>query len=138
MVTLLCIGSNSSQASKASTAPSSAPTTESGGESAAESVTDGVDAAPQLSPSEPPSDALPPCVSELSQVFKYTFSKLLKGVSDDTTCAVRVLHVSGRAPAPALVRQALEKFPNVVTTLVPVCRLTEPRTVLSICAIRQQ
>lgn len=76
---------------------------------------------------------------ELGEVFRYALSKLHKGVDPGTTCAVRVLHVSGsKAPAPTEVRKALEEFPNVVTTLVPVCRLTDSRTVLSICAVRHQ
>ncbi|KAE8738160.1 hypothetical protein FOCC_FOCC016358 [Frankliniella occidentalis] len=76
---------------------------------------------------------------ELGEVFRYTLSKLHKGVDPSTTCAVRVLHVSGsKAPPPTEVRKALEEFPNVVTTLVPVCRLTDSRTVLSICAVRHQ
>lgn len=76
---------------------------------------------------------------ELGEVFRYTLSKLHKGVDPSTTCAVRVLHVSGsNAPPPTDVRKALEEFPNVVTTLVPVCRLTDARTVLSICAVRHQ
>lgn len=76
---------------------------------------------------------------ELGEVFRYALSKLHKGVDPSTTCAVRVLHVSGsKAPPPSEVRKALEEFPNVVTTLVPVCRLTDSRTVLSICAVRHQ
>lgn len=76
---------------------------------------------------------------ELGEVFRYALSKLHKGVDPGTTCAVRVLHVSGsKAPPPTEVRKALEEFPNVVTTLVPVCRLTDSRTVLSICAVRHK
>lgn len=76
---------------------------------------------------------------ELGEVFRYALSKLHKGIDPSTTCAVRVLHVSGNnAPPPKDVRKALEEFPNVVTTLVPVCRLTDSRTVLSICAVRHQ